>query len=52
MIMTMKLTDKMRFAALTHDLGKAFSRHRHEHATIAVLKMVMPINYMTMKSSG
>jgi len=51
-MVAMNLTEKMRFAALTHDFGKAFSRHRHEHATIAVLKMVMPINYTMQKSSG
>ncbi|TAL47457.1 hypothetical protein EPN87_02855 [archaeon] len=46
------MLEKMRFAALVHDLGKAFSRHRHDKATVAALKMVMPVNYTTRKSSG
>lgn len=44
--------EKLRFVALTHDLGKAFSRKHHDKATIAVLKLVMPINYMIGKFSS
>ena len=43
--------EKLKFAALTHDLGKVFSRRKHAKATVALLKAVIPLNYMILKSS-
>lgn len=48
----LKMFEKLRFVALTHDLGKAFSRKQHERVSVQILRMVMPLDYTIMKSSN
>lgn len=36
--------DVLRFVALTHDIGKVWSRKHHERATVGVLKTAIPVH--------